>query len=1032
MIHQRVYEIARTFPARIAIEGAGLSLRYDQLLSAASHLTNEVSAQIPETGARVVLLLEDRALVISAMLACLSSGQVFVPLDSSLPMTRLQSMCQLVSPSLFVCEPQSKALAESLAALTGAKVMLASLRTEATSLSVSLRDVSVGDPAYVSFTSGSTGQPKAILGRVGAIDHFITWEKSYLSLEGEACRVSQLTHPAYDAFLRDAFLPLCVGGVVCVPEGRLAGADLFAYLVSRDVRVLHTVPSIFRTLLTDELDLSRLPLRHVLLAGEALLPSDARRWLERTQEKIALTNLYGPSETTMVKLFHQVGWADIERGKIPIGKPMPETRVILVDDHGTPTKGVGEILIQTPHASLGYFGDPQTTAKAFVQDPTQEQPSILAYKTGDFGRALPDGSLEFLGRKDRQVKVRGVRVELDEVEGALAACPGVRECAVIAREEAQGGTTLCAYVAPEELVEAELRRSLAARLPAGHMPQLFVQLPALPKTISNKIDRRALPDPALIERRSSRGFLPPETPLEKELAMLWSSLLGLKEISLSDNFFELGGDSLLATRLLSQVAEQHGARVKLVDFLEQPTLRELSLQVLALRLEAQDPEELERLLLEAEAEEPTFTNEAKSVNIEAANEQEEAEARLAEFYGRFPWPWEAAAFDVIEEPLIETLFRNQDVGDFTHRRIPEDGAIWVAGCGVNQAVLTALRFPFAKVLGTDLSETSLAKERETARKLGIQNLELSRESIADARYTQTFDQVICTGVIHHNPNPKALLDYLGRALKPKGILELMVYNRFHRQVTSAFQEAVRTLCLGDGEPLQTQLAVATRLLQLPGVREGLSRAFTQFMEAKESDLADLLIQPIEQSYTIKEVSEMARECGLSLLAPCVSAYARHLDKASWELEFLEGTLKERYQSLPDVDRWQTTQLLLHERSPLIWFYLERAGEPAGEVSAKQVAARMLNTRFRQNATQKRSYVRRPDGRYEPSAFSVPFPAVAPHPSVRRIFEEATPERTLAQAIQAAKLEADWDTVARARRLLTTSAFPYLLAEGSYA
>ena len=994
-------DVVRACPERVAVAGAGGTSTYAALAGRVDSLARALGVG---PGDRVLVVADERAGVIAALLACLKIGAVFVAVEPDGPYARLVERGRLVAPRVIVCGDSRREVASALADELGARVVGIDAASEA---SLVARVSAADDPAYIVFTSGSTGRPKAILGRLGAVEHFTDWEREHVGLTGEACRVSQLVHPAYDAFLRDALLPLTTGGVACVPDGRPAGAELLAYLRAERVAVVHTVPSVLRTLL-DVDDWSGLALRHVLLAGEALLPADARRWFERTGGQVALTNLYGPSETTMTKLFHRVAPADVERAVIPVGRAMPEVRVLLIDEDGgcAAPGAIGEILIQTRHAALGYWGDAEATARAFVADPSGEDRTVPVYRTGDFGRTLADGSIEFLGRRDRQIKLRGVRVELDEIEGVLATCDGVREAAVIARDDGRGGLILAGYVAPANLSEAALRAELAARLPAGLVPGVIVRLAGLPRTISDKVDRRNLPDPALVRRREDPGFVAPETPLEQALAELWSAVLGVADISLADNFFELGGDSLLATRVLAGVSELHGVRVRLVEFLERPTLRDLALAVLERGLLAlEESGEAERVLAEVEA-------------------QEDVEAQLAEFYGRFPWPWEAASFDVLADPRLETLLRNQDVGDWQHGRIPVDGRIWVAGCGTNQAVITALRFPLARVLGTDLSETSLARARETARALGLRNLELARESIADSTYRDEFDQVICTGVIHHNADPAGLLGRLGRAMKPRGILELMVYSVYHRQVTTAFQGAVRALCPGD--PFEVQIAVARGLLAVDGVREGLGRAFTQFMDWSESDLADLLIQPVERSYTVDELAAMSDGAGLRLLAPCISAYARSLDRAAWDLELADPLLRERYERLADPQRWQITQRILHERSPLLWFYLERRGANGGD--SRSAIAAMLDTRFCRVATQKRSHVRQADGGYVASPRTVQFPGAAADPSVRGVLAEIRPERTLSEVLAAAGVEPEIGVLRRVRRSLTTSAFPYVLAE----
>ena len=239
-------------------------------------------------------------------------------------------------------------------------------------------------------------------------------------------------------------------------------------------------------------------------------------------------------------------------------------------------------------------------------------------------------------------------------------------------------------------------------------------------------------------------------------------------------------------------------------------------------------------------------------NLVLAESIDSVDQLLAKFYGRFPWPWCAAKFDYLEDADFETVMLNQDLGDWQHETVPRQARVWVAGCGTNQAIHTALRFRNATVTGSDVSTKSLSICEENARALGLANLELKNESINTVPYRDEFDYLVCTGVIHHNADPQATLQKLAGALKPSGILELMVYNRYHRLETSSFQKAIRIF----GEEKEhldfdADLVIAKKLLDSLPLRENFERAFIQYMDWAESDLADLLIQPVEHSYTVE-------------------------------------------------------------------------------------------------------------------------------------------------------------------------------------
>jgi amino acid adenylation domain-containing protein len=583
-IHRMVRRAVESWPTRVAIEGPERSLTFAELAARSDDLALRLLDGGLNAGDRVAILAENPLEVIPAMLAVLQAGGVFVPLDPELPERRLAALVAEVSPQRFLVEPRFYGLLAGLpagaAAARGALISLDGREPAAARSPVQV-ERSPDAPCYIVFTSGSTGRPKGIVGRFKAIDHYIRWEIALLGA-GEGVRVSQLTTPAFDAFLRDVFVPLCAGGTVCLPPDRASRLDpgrLVSWLHEREVHLLHCVPSLLRSLLAERLKPELFPaLRWVLLAGEPLLPADVRRFMEVFGERIELVNLYGPSETTMTKLFHRVRPADREAAAVPIGRAMEGARAVVVDEGGgiCPPGGVGEILIRTPFRSLGYHGNPERTREVFVPNPLRDNPDDLVYKTGDLGRVRDDGEIEFLGRRDHQVKIRGIRVEPGEIEGALREHPQVRDAVVLACEGATG-LYLCAYAAVEgEVAPAALRLFLEGSLPDALVPAAFVLLDRLPRTLTGKVDRAALPPPPPHE---PRPYVAPRTPTEELLASLWQELLRCGRVGVHDNFFALSGHSLLALRLLSRIRDLFGVEVALGDFLSREDLAALAARV---------------------------------------------------------------------------------------------------------------------------------------------------------------------------------------------------------------------------------------------------------------------------------------------------------------------------------------------------------------------------------------------------------------------------------------------------------------------
>ena len=344
--------------------------------------------------------------------------------------------------------------------------------------------------------------PKGVLGSHKGLSHFLHWQRETFAI-GPQDRVAQLTNLSFDPVLRDIFLPLSSGAVLCLPEGAdsLGADEILRWLESERISVLHTVPTLAQSWLADagtEVCLKRM--RWVFFAGEPLTEKLVRRWRATFPESGGeIVNLYGPTETTLAKCFYRVP-ADMPAGVQPVGCPLPETQALVLAENHQPC-GVGEpgeIVLRTPFRTLGYVNAPEENCQRFVKNPFRDDERDLLYYTGDRGRYRPDGMLEILGRLDHQVKIRGVRVEPDEVTAILAQHPEVNECVVLPRKDEQENTDLVAYVVtsnPDGIKTSELRSFLIKQLPSVLVPAAFVFLEQLPLTPNGKVDYHALPAP---------------------------------------------------------------------------------------------------------------------------------------------------------------------------------------------------------------------------------------------------------------------------------------------------------------------------------------------------------------------------------------------------------------------------------------------------------------------------------------------------------------------------------------------------------
>ena len=593
-IHDWFSRVAAASEQAIAIDTGDRQVTYSALEAQSNRLANILIAAGTPRHAPVAILLDDVSQVIAAVLASLKAGVVFVPLDPRTPERRLAALVEEVSIERFVTEAKYAPLVARIAgAATPQLTLVEEIDPSASSVRPAI-ERAPDDMCYVYFTSGSTGRPKGIAGRLKAIDHYIRWETGTFGL-GPGDRVSQLTTPSFDASLRDFFAPLAVGGTVCVPPaGTVLDAETLVEWIHRErINVVHCVPSVFRSILNEPLDGSRFPaLRHILMAGEAILPADASKWYGVFGERIKLVNLYGPSETTMTKFVHVVTPEDAHRRLIPIGKPMPGASALVVDEHNNPCPAgvVGEIYIRTPYRSLGYYGRPDLTSAVFMPNPFGSDPNDLIYKTGDLGRLLKDGSFELIGRRDYQVKVRGERIELGAIETALRAHEAIKDVVVVDREDANGTKYLCGYVvASREVAVPELRDFLAAELSAAAIPSAFVTLDTIPRLINGKVDRAALPIPDRDRARAEQAFEAPRTPVEEKLAQLFADVLGVSRVGIHESFFDLGGHSLLATQLVSRIRRGFEIALPVRALFETPTVAGIARHVDAAAWAAQKP-----------------------------------------------------------------------------------------------------------------------------------------------------------------------------------------------------------------------------------------------------------------------------------------------------------------------------------------------------------------------------------------------------------------------------------------------------------
>ncbi len=575
-LHELVEAQAARAPGAVAVELAGEEMTYGELNARANALARRLreAGVGPETPVGVCCERSPQAIV--SLLAVLKAGGVFLPLDPSYPRKRLAFMVEEARTPVILL---GAGLARALPRVPGARVIEVGRDggeiAGPAAANLGLR-MSPDHPAYILYTSGSTGRPKGVVNAHRGIVNRLLWLQEIRPLS-PADRVLQKTPFGFDVSVAEIFGPLAAGArlVVARPGGHRDALYLVREMAARGVTVAHFVPSMLQAFL-EAPGLERCAgLRRVTASGEALSWDLKERFFARLGGA-ELHNLYGPTEAAVEVTFHDCRPGG-SRPVVPIGRPGVGTRIHVLDAEGRPAPvGVaGRLAIGGVQVARGYLGRPGLTAERFLPDPFPAEPGGRLYDTGDLARRRPDGEIEFLGRGDGQVKVRGFRIEPAEIEAALARHPAVREAAVLARRDTAMEPRLVAYwtptgpLAPEP---AELAAFLARWLPPFMIPADFLRLESLPLLANGKLDRGALPAPAGRQPERDAAHVPPRTAVEAALAGIWADLLAVPRVGVEDDFFALGGHSLLATRVQLRAYEAFGVELPLSGFFERPTV----------------------------------------------------------------------------------------------------------------------------------------------------------------------------------------------------------------------------------------------------------------------------------------------------------------------------------------------------------------------------------------------------------------------------------------------------------------------------
>lgn len=552
-------------PAAIAVVCDDLCWTRAELDERSARLAAWLQSQGVGRGSRVGVCLDRSPELVCALWGVVRAGAAFTPLTTDLPPARIGRM--LAGADGVLCAASQAAM------LAGSGVPVWPLeQAHAPTSGLVEPELAAADPVYVTYTSGSTGEPKGVVNTHGGLLNRIRWMQDAFGL-GPGDRVLQKTPITFDVSVWEFFWPLMAGVpiVVLPPEAHRDPRAIAAAVVEHSVTTMHFVPSMLVPFLPE---VAGCPgLRRIICSGEALQRSSVVAVQAAGTE---IHNLYGPTEAAI-----DVTWWPCppdESGPVPIGRPIANTQTLVLDDHGhrVPLGVEGELVLGGDNIALGYLARPDLTADRFVPDTFHTTSTGWLYRTGDRARMTRDGVVHFLGRRDGQVKLRGQRLELEEIESVLAGLPGVQGAAAAVHTSGLGDERLVGYLVGSELDDDQLRAGLSEQLPDYMLPNLWVHLDELPLTASGKLNRGALARPDAPAAGSRAVFVAARDDTEQVIADIWSEVLGVEQVGVDDGFFELGGHSLLLLRVRDELATRLGAELTMIDLFRYPTVATLA------------------------------------------------------------------------------------------------------------------------------------------------------------------------------------------------------------------------------------------------------------------------------------------------------------------------------------------------------------------------------------------------------------------------------------------------------------------------
>ncbi len=583
-LHQLFEAQVERTPDAVAVKYQDQQWTYRELNARSNQIAHHLQALGIGPEVLVGIFVERSLEMVAGLFGILKAGGAYVPIDPNYPKERVADLLSdSQAPVLLTQQKLVAKLPEHQARVVCLDKDWDVISQQSQENAVS--DVQPNNLAYIIYTSGSTGKPKGVaIEHCGAVNTIIDINERFQV--GTSDRLLAVCSLNFDLSVYDVFGLLAVGGTIIVPEASIAPnpANWLELMANEQVTFWNSAPPVmqlFMNYVANQSHVSLPALRLVLLSGDWIpvtLPAQIKALGKGDTQVISLG---GATEASIWSIYYPIETVDSTWKSIPYGKPLANQQFYVLDSQlqPVPTGVTGELHIGGDGLARCYFNRPELTGERFIPNPLSDTPGERLYKTGDLGRYLPDGNIEFLGRLDHQVKIRGFRIELGEIETVLTQHPQVRETLIIAREDRPSNKYLAAYVVPHKGQAPtinELRGFLKQTLPDYMVPSAFVMLNVLPLTPNGKIDRKALPVPDQSSQESEKTFVAPRDDLERQLTKIWENVLGVQPIGVKDNFFELGGHSLLAATLWSHIEKVAGKSVSIATLFQAPTIEQLA------------------------------------------------------------------------------------------------------------------------------------------------------------------------------------------------------------------------------------------------------------------------------------------------------------------------------------------------------------------------------------------------------------------------------------------------------------------------